>query len=138
MEGKEPTAGLVHTFGDEVSRARGVCVLERIVILCIRHRTRIEPHIDEVQFALHGLAGRRNEDDAVYIRTMEVDDRRVVVRFAVVTYDMFGPGVGFHETGLDGLVNLGEEFCDRADTEFLLTVFGTPDRQRCSPVTGTR
>ena len=58
MKGKEPSACLVHTFGDEVGGARCVCVLEGIVILCVRHRAGVEPYIDEIEFALHRFATR--------------------------------------------------------------------------------
>ena len=137
MERKEPTAGLVDTFGDEVSRARGICVLKRIVVLCVRHSTRVKPYIDEVEFALHGFARRRNKDDAVHVRTVQIDDGRVVVLLAIVTHDMVGPRVGFHETCLDGFVDFCKEFGDGTDTNLFGSVFGAPDRQRCTPITGT-
>ena len=58
----EPAAGLTDVLDDEVAREMGVeplLVLERIVHLRIRHRTRVEPHVEHVLDAPHGrLAGR--------------------------------------------------------------------------------
>ncbi len=135
MERKEPTAGLVHTLADKVRRTRSVLVLKRIVVLRIRHSTRIKPYINEVEFALHRFAARRAENDTVHIRAVEVNHRRVVVLFRVVAYDMFGVRVLFHKARSDGLVYLLEEFLDRPDTYLFLSVLGAPDRQRRTPVT---
>ena len=78
MQGEEPSTGLVHTLGDEVGRIVGAVVhdflvLERIVQLCIGHGTRVEPYVDEVELALHGLAVLRHEDDVVHIGAVEVN-----------------------------------------------------------------
>ena len=135
VQREEPTACLVHTFGDEVRCAGQVCVLERIVVLCIRHRAAVEPNIDEVQLTLHRLTARRNEDDSVYVRAVQVDDRRIVVSLAVVAHLVFRPRVGFHEARFHGLVYLGEQLCNRTDTNLLFAVFGTPDRKRSTPIT---
>ena len=137
MQRKEPSAGLVHALGDEIRRAGQVCVLERIVILCIRHCAAIEPYVDEVQFALHRLAARRHEDDAVHIRTMQIDDRRIVVRLAIIAHFVLRPRVRFHEARLHRFLDFIEQFCDRTDTNFLFAVLGAPNRQRCTPITTT-
>ena len=60
MQGEEPTTGLVDTLVDKVAREcdtliNQILILEWIVDLCVWHRTRIEPHVDQVGLALHGL-----------------------------------------------------------------------------------
>ena len=60
MQSIEPSTCLVNTLCNEVCRIYGAAVeeflvLERIVDLCIWHCTRIEPHVNEVQFACHHL-----------------------------------------------------------------------------------
>ena len=135
VEGKEPSACLVYSFRDEIGGTRGVAVLKRIVILGIRHRAGVEPHINQIELALHGFAGRRDEYDGVNIRTMEVDDRRIVVSLAVIARFMVRPRVCFHETGLDGFVYFYKEFGNRTDANLFGSIFGTPDRKRSSPVT---
>ena len=137
VERKEPSTGLIDTLRDEVSGTREVGVLKRIVVLRIGHSSRIEPYIDKVQFALHRLSGRGDKDDRVHIRTVEINNRRIIVSLAIVAYDMFGPWVRLHEACLHGLVYLGEQLCDRTDTDLLGAIFGAPDRQRRSPITRT-
>ena len=137
MEREEPSAGLVHTFRDEVCRAWQVGVLEGIVVLCVWHSARIEPYIDEVEFALHGFAGRGDEGDRVHVRTVKINDRRIVVLLAVIAHFVVRPRVRFHEACLHRFLDFIEQFCDGTDTNFLGTIFGTPDRQRRSPITRT-
>ena len=76
MQGEEPSTSLVDTLGNKVGREElieAVGILERIVTLCVRHSTRIEPNIDQIALATHWLALRRYEHDAVYIWFMQVD-----------------------------------------------------------------
>ena len=78
MEGKEPSAGLVLTFGNEVggieaARVKTFFVFKGIVNLGIWHCAGVEPHIDEVGFAMHRLAGGAEEHDVVDVGAMEVD-----------------------------------------------------------------
>ena len=78
MQGEEPSACLVDTFGNEVGRiyrsiVQGVLVFERIVNLCVWHSARIEPNVDEVQFALQHSATLAHEPNLVDVGTMEVD-----------------------------------------------------------------
>ena len=108
MQGEEPSAGLVHAFRDEVGSAWQVCVLKGVVVLRVRHSARVEPNIDEVEFAFHGFARRRNEDDRVHVRTVEVDYRRIVVGLAVIAHFVVRPWVGFHEARLDRFVDFIE------------------------------
>ena len=77
MQGKEPSTGLVDTLVDEVGGERLVLVyrltvLERIVNLGVWHRTGVEPHVNEVALTLHPLSCRRDEEDIVHIRAVEV------------------------------------------------------------------
>ena len=75
VQGEEPTACLVNAFSDEVSweqLVEAVFVLERIMPLCVRHCTRIEPNIDKVWFAEHLTTIRCNKHNLVNIRTMQV------------------------------------------------------------------
>ena len=77
MQGEEPSTGLVHTLVDEVCGERlvlidSVTILERIVNLGIWHRTRVEPHVNEVTLTLHFLTCRRHQEDIVDVRAMEV------------------------------------------------------------------
>ena len=51
---------------------------------------------------------------------------------------MVRPRVGFHEACLNRFLDFIEQFCDRTDTNLFRSVFGSPDRQRRSPITGTR
>ena len=85
MQGEEPTACLVDTLVDEVGGegqmlVDGVAVLEGIVHLCVGHSTRVEPHVDEVALAVHGLALLAHEDDVVDIGAVQVDAVVVLAR----------------------------------------------------------
>ena len=48
---------------------------------------------------------------------------------------MFRPRISFHEAGLNGFVYFCKQFRDRTDAYLFLSVFRTPDRQRCAPIT---
>ena len=136
MECEEPSAGLIHALGDEICGARQIGVLEGIVVLCIGHCARIEPYIDEVEFAFHGFAGGRDENDRVHVRAVEVNDGGVIVGFGIIACFMVRPWVGFHEASLDRFVDFIEQFRDGTDAYFLGSILGAPDRQRSTPVTG--
>ena len=61
VQRKEPTTRLVNAFVNEVGRECDAFVdefgiLEGVMHLCIGHRARIEPHVNEVYFAFHGLS----------------------------------------------------------------------------------
>ena len=65
VQREEPAARLVDTLGDEVGRVDRAevvaSVFEGVVQLGIGHGTRVEPYVDEVRFAAHRLALRRDE-----------------------------------------------------------------------------
>ena len=128
MQGKEPSAGLIHTFGDEVRRAGFVLILEGVVVLGVRHSAGVEPNVDEVEFATHGLAAGRNENDTIHVRAVQIDVGGGVVVGAIVAYLEVWPGVGFHETCLDGFVDLGKQFFDATNANLFLTVLCAPYR----------
>ena len=77
MKGKEPSTSLVDALIDKVCwecqlLVNHFTIFERIVYLCIRHRTRVEPYVDKVGLSLHRLAAWRYEYYPVHIRTMQI------------------------------------------------------------------
>ena len=78
MQCEEPSACLVYALIDEIGRESQLLInqfliLKRIMYLCIRHRTGIEPHVDKVALALHRLAGAAHQHNIVNVRTMDVN-----------------------------------------------------------------
>ena len=66
---------MVHSFCNVIRREVGrkdVLVFKRIMPLGIRHRTGVKPHVDQVGFAEHFFSLWGNQDDLVYIRTVQV------------------------------------------------------------------
>ena len=108
--------------------------LERIVLLRVRHGTRVEPYVDKVGLAAHRLAVVVDKDHLVDIRTVEV--YLVVVLLGVVAgYETaFLQRVLLHHTGLDALLYLSVEFLYGAYA-LLSAVLVAPDRQRRAPET---
>ncbi len=141
MQREEPSAGLVDTLGDEVGGehlAELVGVLERIVYLGVRHRARIEPHVDQVALALHRLALRRGEHYAVDIGTVQVDvGGRVVLLRHVAHAEVLIRVLG-HVAGGDTLLDLGDELLHRTDALDLRVILGGPHGQRSAPEARTR
>ena len=128
MEGVEPATCLVDAFGDEVSRKFGGFQLTaHIVNLGVGHGAAVEPHVDEVRLTAHGLAAVADQDDAVDIRAMEVE-----------VFVVASVGIRGHETGLDGLLNLGAQLLHAAYALLFLAVLGAPDGQRGTPVAAAR
>ncbi len=105
--------------------------------LGVGHRATVEPHIDQVELTLHGLARGRNEDDVVDIGAVQVD--LVVVGLAVVAWHkaLVFVGVAVHETGSHRFFNLVPQLLDRAYA-FLLAVLAAPYGQRSAPVARAR
>ncbi len=78
MEREEPSSGLVNAFGNEVGGEKFAGVysffmFERVVLLGERHGAAVEPHVDQVSLAVHGLAGFSHEYDMVHVWAVEVD-----------------------------------------------------------------
>ena len=142
MEGEEPTTGLVNTFCDEVGRidtaiVERFLVFERIVDLCVWHRTRIKPHVDKVEFAGEYMSRLADKLDVIHIRTMEVNLLVIVLLHQSRNKALLLERILCHHTGSNGLLNLVIEFLDRTDAQFLAGVTVAPDRQWCAPVART-
>ena len=76
MKCEEPTTCLVNTFGNEIRRKHSLerfFIFKRIVNLRVRHRTRIEPNIDNIRFAVHLLTFRRNKNNIVNVWAVNVE-----------------------------------------------------------------
>ena len=103
MQRKEPSAGLIDTFCNEVGGINFAEILtaqlERIVHLCIRHSARIEPNIDQIAFAYHPFSFRRYQHNVIDIRTVQI--KFIVILFREVTLDIRGKRVFGHEAGSD-------------------------------------
>ena len=85
MQGEEPSARLVYALVDEVGGERRalvyrVGVLKRIMNLRVRHAAGVEPHVDEVGFALHGLTCLAAEYYVVDIRAVKVNPVVILLR----------------------------------------------------------
>ena len=139
MQREEPTTGLVHTLSDEISGIdyaviKCFLVLKGIVNLCVRHGAAVEPHIDEIQFALQRLSARTYQHDIIHIRTVQVN--AVVVLLAhIARHKALGlQRVLCHHASLHGLLNLVVELFNAADADLLACVAVAPDRQRCAPI----
>ena len=142
MQSEEPSTCLVNTLVDEVG---GECltlvyhflILKRIVDLCVRHRTRVKPYVDEVALALHWLTALAHEHDVVNIRAMEVDLVIVLLRIITGNESFVFQWVALHHSGSYSLFNLVVEFLHTANA-LLLTVLIAPDRQRSTPIARAR
>ena len=73
----EPAARLIDRLGDKVCGEiflKDLLVLKRIVPLRKRHRTRVEPAVDDLGHAVHFLTALlARERDCVDVRTMQFD-----------------------------------------------------------------
>src|SRR5574344_1506284 len=142
MQSEEPSTCLVNTLIDEVG---GECltlvyhflVLKRIVNLCVRHRTRVKPYVDEVALALHRFTALAHEHDVVNIRAMEVDLVIVLLRIITGNKSFVFQWIALHHSGSYGLFNLVVEFLHTSNA-LLLTVLIAPDRQRSTPIARAR
>ena len=78
MQGIEPSTCLINTLVDKVAGEGQMLVdshfiLKRIVYLCIRHRTRVEPYVDQVELTMQRLSALTYQHDIIHIRTVEID-----------------------------------------------------------------
>ena len=105
---------------------------ERIMELCVRHRTAVEPHVDEVVFASHRLSCVVYEYDVVHVRAVEVD--AVVVFLTVIAHyeATFLERIALHNACCDCLLYLVVEFFYRTDALFVALIVA-PDWQRRAP-----
>ena len=142
MQREEPATRLVDTLVDEIS---GEClvivneltVLERIMHLGVRHRARVEPHVDEVALTLHRFAAIADQQDVVDIRTVHVNLVVVLLRHIARNEAFVFQRVALHNTGSNSLLDFTVELFEASDA-LLLAVLTAPDGQRCTPEARTR
>ncbi len=127
MERIKPSAGLIDPFGDEVGRIdlRELIFGDmRIENLSKGHRSRIEPYVDQVRFAMHGFAAVRHQYDLVDIRTMKVYFIKFLFRGGIQPEPF--PRNFRHDPGLNGFSHFFKQFFERADAFLFLPVLGAP------------
>ena len=125
MQCKEPSPGLIYSFGNKISRVgifKFFFIFKREMPLRIRHGTAIKPNVDQVGLAEHSIAFCRNQDHVIHIGLMHIRQLEACR----------------HKSCLDRFGNFSFDLSNRANTLFLCTIFFAPDRQRGSPVTRTR
>ena len=142
MQSEEPSACLVYSLVDEVGGESQplvyhVAVLKRIVYLCVWHGTRVEPNVDEVALALHGLSALADEHYLVYVWTVQVDAVVVLLRIVARHEAFVLQRIAFHHAGSHCFLYLLIEFLKASDAN-LLAVLVAPYRQRCAPEARTR
>ena len=139
MQSEEPTTSLVHALVDEVGReclllVNELMVLERIVNLSVRHRTRVEPNINQIALTLHRLTRFRNQHDIIYIRTVQINLVVVLLRHIARHKALLLQRVACHYASSHCLLYLVVEFLYASDAH-LLAILTTPDRQWSTPET---
>ena len=120
VQGIKPAPGLIHALGDEVGRVTELevfLVFKRIVPLRIRHGARVEPNVDQVEFAVQRLAVIGYQHDLVNVGAVQV----------------FGHSLVFAQGGI-GLVDLILQFLNRTDAFFQGTLLVAPNWERDAPV----
>ncbi len=106
--------------------------------LGIGHRTAVEPHVDEVCFAIHGLARRGHKHYVVDIGTVQIDFLVVFGRIIARHESFVGKRIRRHNAGSHSLLYLGIQRGHAVDAHFLRTILSTPYRQRSAPETAAR
>ena len=136
-EGIEPSTGLVHGLTDELCRELGLeelLILKRIVMLCIWHRTGIEPAVDDFRYTVHlAAAVRAAQGDLVDIRLVKLD---VLVAHIVGAVAALTLGLQLCEELVVVRGTLAE-LLDGADGLLLTAARAGPDVERGAPVTVT-
>ncbi len=135
MQGVEPTAGLIHAFGDKVGRATEIGSIDSPEAgLGIGHGAGVEPNVDKVGLALHALAARAHEEDVIHIRAMEVDLVVVRLRHVGRVEALRLKRILRHETGFHRLLYFVVKFFYGAYADLFPAVFGTPYGKWSSPI----
>ena len=142
MQREEPTACLVHTFGDEVGRiylaaVQQLLVLERVVNLRVWHGAGVEPYVNQVAFASHRLSVLGDKDNVVHIRTVQVNLVVVLLRIDSRLEAFLLVRIGGHQTCSNRFFYFIVEFFHGFDTFLLAVVLRAPDGQRGAPVART-
>ena len=139
MKGEEPSTCLVYSFCDKICRERFTVVdefaiLERIVYLCVRHGSRVEPNVDKVEFACQHVSCLAHQLDIIYVWTMEVN--LIVVRLThIARYEaFFFQRIAAHHTCSYSLLDFVIELFYRTNADFLAGVAIAPDWKRCAPI----
>ena len=112
----EPASGLVNCFGDELCRElllEQFLVLERIMMLCKRHCTRIKPAVDNFRYTVHCLTTIRT-GEGHFIDVRSVEFYLGILRIAAALC----------------------ELCSASDA-LQMSAFTLPDVERSSPITVT-
>ena len=136
VQGIEPAARLVDTFGDEVGGAAEIRAVDAAkASLGIRHRTGIEPYVDKVALAGHLPARRAHEEDVVDVGPVEIDAVVVILAHVCRIESLVFKGIGGHYACCNRFLDLLVELLGAAYADFFLAVFGTPDRERRAPET---
>ena len=81
-EGVEPSSCLVNGLGDELCRelfVEKLLVLKRIVMLCERHCTGVEPAVDNLRYTVHFFSAVRAGDHYI------IDKRTVKLNLSLVS-----------------------------------------------------
>ena len=116
-EGVEPATGLVNCFRDELRRElllKYFLILERIMMLCERHCTRVKPAVNNFRNTTHGLATiRAGVGEVIDVRAMKLYGERVFTTGLLLELS----------TGSDGIL--------------MSTSLTLPDVKRSTPVTVT-
>ena len=106
--------------------------------LRVRHGARVEPHVNQVKFATHRLAGGRHQYDTVHVWTVHVYLLVVLAAHVAGDETVLGDGVLGHHAGCHSLVYFAAQFLVAADYHLLGAIIRTPDRQRSAPVARAR
>src|SRR5271157_2654401 len=113
MQGIEPTARLVNSFANIISRVlrfEFLLILKRIMPLGVRHRTRVEPDVDQILNAVHLPAALRTS-----VMNL-VDVRPMQVEITQIASNLFG------------------QFLHRSDSFAMFAASALPDRERRAPI----
>ena len=103
-----------------------ILVFKRVVPLRIWHRTTVKPNIDQVTFAVHRLAARAYQHNAVHDVTMQI--YFIVVLFTHIA-GLKGPQrVAAHVACRDGFLDLFVELGHAANTKAFISLLGAPNR----------
>ena len=139
MQGKEPTSSLVHTFCNEVCRVGTavidlVFVFERVMPLCVRHRTTVEPNIDQIAFSPHRFSGGTSQHHRIHNVAVQVN-LVVVLTAHIASHETF-QRIVVHVACCNGFFNLLLQLLYTTDTDVFIAFFGAPNRQWDAPESG--
>ena len=137
MQCEEPTTCLIDSLVDKVSGEsflliNSILIFKWIVNLCIRHRTRIEPNVDQVCFTLHWLTRLADQNNIINVRTVQVYFVVVFLRHISWHKALVFQWIWLHEACSHWFFYFIVEFFYTSDTDFF-SFFWSPNRQRSTP-----